>query len=60
MSYRRDVDERKIDWSEPTQDEIDRLLYDDLHIRVFVDTNSIDNVIEININVKIDVDDNYC
>ena len=59
-----DVGGRKIDvvvdWSEPTQDEIDRLLYDDIHIRVIVNVNSIDDTIKIDTNVNIDVDDNYC
>ena len=65
MSFKTiDVDGRKIDvvvdWSEPTQDEIDRLLYDDIHIRVIVNVNSIDNTINIDTNVNIDVDNNYC
>lgn len=51
---------RKIDYSEPTQDEIDRILYDDIHIRVIVNVNSIDNTINVDTNVIIDVDDNYC
>ena len=55
-----DVDGRKIDYSEPTQDEIDRLLYDDIHIRVNVNVNSVDDTIKVDINVNIDVDDNYC
>ena len=55
-----DVDGRKIDYSEPTQDEIDRILYDDIHIRVIVNVNSIDNTINVDTNVIIDVDDNYC
>ena len=60
----KDVDGRKIDvfvdYSEPTQDEIDRLLYDDIHIRVNVNVNSVDDTIKVDINVNIDVDDNYC
>ncbi len=55
-----DVDGRKIDYSEPTQDEIDRLLYDDIHIRVIVNVNSMDDSINVDTNVIIDVDDNYC
>ena len=55
-----DVDGRKIDYSEPTQDEIDRLLYDDIHIRVIVNVNSMDDSINVDTNVNIDVDDNYC
>ena len=55
-----DVDGRKIDYSEPTQDEIDRILYDDIHIRVIVNVNSMDDSINVDTNVNIDVDDNYC
>ena len=55
-----DVGSRKIDWSEPTQDEIDRILYDDIHIRVIVNVNSMDDSINVDTNVNIDVDDNYC
>ncbi|KAK8897291.1 hypothetical protein M9Y10_015231 [Tritrichomonas musculus] len=58
-----DVSGRKIDvfvdWSELTQDEIDRLLYD-IHIRVFVNVSSDNDTIKIDTNVNIDVDDNYC
>ena len=39
------VSDHKIDYSEPTQDEIDRLLYDDIHIRVNVNVNSVDDTI---------------
>lgn len=49
-----------VDYSEPTQDEIDRILYDDIHIRVIVNVNSMDDSINVDTNVIIDVDDNYC
>lgn len=52
--------ESSIDYSEPTQDEIDRILYDDIHIRVIVNVNSMDDSINVDTNVNIDVDDNYC
>ncbi len=52
--------ESSIDYSEPTQDEIDRILYDDIHIRVIVNVNSMDDSINVDTNVIIDVDDNYC
>ena len=55
-----DVDGRKIDYSEPTQDEIDRLLYDDIHIRVIVNVNSMDDSVNVDTNIIINVDDNYC
>ena len=59
-----DVGGRKIDvfvdYSEPTQNEIDRILYDDVHIRAIVNVNSMDDSINVDTNVNIDVDDNYC
>lgn len=33
-----------VDYSESTQDEIDKLQYDDIYIRVIVDVNSIDEL----------------
>ena len=50
--------ESSIDYSEPTQDEIDRILYDDVHIRVIVDVSS-DNDIKVNTHVDINVNGNY-
>ena len=47
-----------VDYSEPTQDEIDRILYDDIHIRVIVNVTS-DNDIKVNTHVDINVNGNY-
>ena len=38
---------------------IDRLLYDDVHIRVIVNVNSLDDTIKVDTNVNFDVDNNY-
>ena len=64
MSFKTiDVFGRKIDvaidYSEPTQDEMDRLLYDDLHIYITVNVSS-ENDVKVDTHVKIDVNDNYC
>ena len=63
MSVTIDVLGRKvdssIDYSEPTQDEMDRLLYDDLHIYITVNVSS-ENDVKVDTHVKIDVNDNYC
>lgn len=47
------------DYSEPTQDEMDKLLYDDLHIHITVNVSSDNDPIKVDIIVNINADDNY-